>query len=124
MSAIEHELPRDAVALQGIERVLVTALQCLLRNYKFLQGVARSPMFQLGVRLVAAADFLQRKIDTGGLDVQLEQEVREDLRTIGAQVENARAFNVEICRGVLELARDASRQGVKVARQTLLEEYF
>ncbi|KAI7282402.1 hypothetical protein KC345_g3542 [Hortaea werneckii] len=124
MSATEHELRREAVVLRQFESGVLAALQCLVRSYQFFRGVERSPMFHVGVRLVAAADVLQRKIDTGSLDVQLEQEVREDLRTVGPQVRNARAFNVEICRGVLELARDASRQGVRVARQTLLDEYI
>lgn len=124
MSEVEQELKREAVALQGIERALLTALQCLVRNYRFLRGISRSPMFDLGVRLVAAADILQRGIETGKLALQLESEVREHLRVIGSQVGNARAFNGEIRRAVLELARDASRQGVKVARQTLLDEYF
>ncbi|KAI7336471.1 hypothetical protein KC315_g2756 [Hortaea werneckii] len=124
MSAIEEELRHEAAALEGIEGALLTALQCLVRNYKFLRGVERSPMFQLGVRLVVASENLQRKLETGNLDLQLEEEAREHLRALGSQVANARAFNVEIGRGVLELARDASRHGVKVARQTLLEEYL
>lgn len=124
MSEVEQELKRDDVALQGIEAALLNALQCLGRNYRFLRGISRSPMFDLGVRLVAAADVLQRGIETGKLALQLEDEVRQHLRVIGSQVGNARAFNGEIRRAVLELARDASRQGVKVARQTLLEEYF
>ncbi|KAI7161924.1 hypothetical protein KC349_g2352 [Hortaea werneckii] len=124
LGEVEQEFKREAFALQGIERALLTALQCLVRNYKFLRGIERSPMFDLGVRLVAAADVLQRELETGKLALQLEDEVREHLRVIGSQVGNARAFNGEIRRAVLELARDASRQGVKVARQTLLEEYF
>ncbi|GAB1738933.1 hypothetical protein NU219Hw_g3706t1 [Hortaea werneckii] len=125
MSEVEHELRREALALQGIETALLTALQRLLRSYEFLRGVERDPIFQLGVRLVGTAEILQRKVDEPGkLDLQLEKEVRGHLRVIGSRVGQVRALNAEIRRAVLELARDASLQGVEVARQTLIEEYF
>ncbi|KAI6800952.1 hypothetical protein KC363_g4626 [Hortaea werneckii] len=124
MSEVEQELRREAVALQEIEDALLTALEHLMHSYKSLRSVERKEEFRLCDRLIAMAEKLQHAVEFGALDQELEEQVREHLRTMEPHVREARAWLASIKLAVLRLARGASEQGMKVARQTLLEEYF
>ncbi|KAI7215543.1 hypothetical protein KC333_g5384 [Hortaea werneckii] len=124
MSEVEQELKREAVALRVIETALLAALEGLMRNYRLLRGIERKADCQLNVRFVAAAEILQQAVESGAMDRELEEEAREHLRSIEPQLDESRAWVANIKFMVLEFAREASQQGVKVARQTLLEEYF
>ncbi|KAI6905258.1 hypothetical protein KC318_g5144 [Hortaea werneckii] len=125
MSEVKQELRREAVALQGIEGALLTALQCLLRSYHFLRGMERDDEYQLWAPVVAMAENLQREIETRRVDEGLRQELRDKLAAaVGPRLAEARAWMTTVKGAVLKLACQASQQGVKVARQTLLEEYF
>ncbi|GAB1734732.1 hypothetical protein NU195Hw_g7538t1 [Hortaea werneckii] len=124
MSEVEQELRREAVALQGIERALLTALKHLLYSSKSLRSVERKAEFQLSGRLVAMAEKLQQAVDCGARDRDWEDKARELLGSIELQVREARVGIASIRFAALGLACDASQLGVKVARQTLLEEYF
>lgn len=124
MSATEHELRREAVALEGIERAVLTALQALLRSYQVLRTIEQGEEFQFWASVVAMTEKLQRKMETRAVDEELKQEAREALAAIEPQLAEVRSWVVSVKVAVLKLARQASERGVKVARQTLLEEYF
>ncbi|KAI7534819.1 hypothetical protein KC331_g12350 [Hortaea werneckii] len=125
VSEVEQGLRREALALQGIERALLTALQCLLRNYHFLRRIERDDEYQLWAPTVAMAGNLQREIESRRIDEEVRQEMREKLAAaIEPRLAEARAWITTVKGAVLKLACQASQHGVKVARQTLLEEYF
>ncbi|KAI7247323.1 hypothetical protein KC343_g6823 [Hortaea werneckii] len=89
-SAIEHELGREAVVLQGFESGVLIALQALLQSYQVLRTIEQGEEFQFWAPVVAMTEKVQRKMETRGVDEEVKQAAREALAAIEPQLGAAR----------------------------------